>query len=302
MKSKIQLFILPLFLIVCFSCKEFETDFTRESNYRLKKITETNVSDNAVKIHYFTYEKDKLSEWKTCFIDENEQLQESKKLNFSYTNTIIEVIHYKKTNDEWEKHQLYKFTVQNHLIIEKLVSRYSFPECEQCWKYRYIYTGDKLTETIKYINSDASIWEVIEKNCYTYDGNDLAMYQYFNTSNDGQLLLDYSKIYTTENGICVSWEGGINHAGTDWVATQKIEFEYTQGLLSSEMYFIRNDVRNEWQNFGSVQYFYDENSYLIESLTSRGNGITYEYEKGKGNSEWFLDGVNEIVKPGIITW
>lgn len=297
-----KLYQILLLFILCFSCKEYETDFIPDNEYRIVKITENNVENYEVNIHYFAYDnRGKLYEWKKYFINENNELQELRKLNFSYTGNVIETTIFNKKNNEWEKHQLFKFTVEGDHIVEKLITHYSPRECEQCWKYKYRYLNSNLIETTKFGKNNSGIWEILEKNTYSYKNNYLIKYQYFYATNDGNLILDYSRDYTIESGICTCWKGGTIIDNTDWAPTQKIEFEYAQGKLSSETYSIRSNTNSEWQIFGSINYFYDWNNYLIERLTSRGNSIRYEYEKGKGNLELFLDWPYETVKPGIVT-
>ena len=145
MRTSQKLWFVILLFVCNLSCKEFDSNLPT-NNYRISKITQTNLLDNTVYYYQFTYQNDQLLECKTSFLNNNNQIQESRKLNFFYSVGEVEVSIQKKKNNEWEKFQKLQFEIDNDLIVRKLISRYSFPKCENCWRYEYKYDCNNLSE------------------------------------------------------------------------------------------------------------------------------------------------------------
>jgi len=281
----IQHFLIAVILIsILFSCKDYDSDNLPDNNFRIKKILELNEYGEESIVHSFTYENDKIILWRSHSRNEKDELREIIKVEVSYDGNSMSALQFQKVNNEWEKHQGCIFTIQNDRICEKLVSRYSSPECRNCWKYQYKYIGARLEESKKYFCNGSDDWKLLNKQFYTYEDNSLSQYENFMVTEDGKPELDYLRLYSIENNKVSGWEGGVVVKDSDWQPAEKKEFVYEQGLMSSETYSVWDEQNKRWQFFGSVGYYYDINTNLVEEITSNGNSIRYEYENGRGNA------------------
>lgn len=273
-----------IILLLSFSCKEYDSHLLPENIFRVKTIIEVNEYGDDEKIHNFTYENDKLILWTTFYKNETEDLLRIKKVSVSYKDNTIFVMQSLLVNNKWEEQQECKFIIQNNLIREKLVSRHRFPACSDCWKYSYTYIGSKLNECKKFSKSSSGDWELIEKQAYAYQNNNLVKYEDFIVNQDGELVLDYVRNYFLENEEPTGWEGGTFASSREWYPTQKMEYIYEQDLMFSLLYSVWDASNNSWKLFGTTSYSYDANNNLIDELTSTGKSIHYVYEAGKGNA------------------
>lgn len=287
MKFPERLLIVIFCICLCITCKQFELedlDNTMNS-YRVKMISQYNISGEEVSKDIFNYKDEKLVSWQSCYKNEDGELTQSKKVNAAYNGVnIITTLSY-LNNNKWSPQQECNYTVSNNRICEKVVTRLASPECNECWKYKYKYCESKLVEWNKYIKTETDDWLQIRKNTFIYKDNKLIECKDSVYSNNLKMKLDYRKIFVYENGKVVEWFGGICNNDRVWAPTQKTEYSYEQDNIATKTYFVWDSINESWNYFGFVKYYYNENNYLIEETTSSGIRKLYEYEKGCGNTE-----------------
>ena len=296
MKSILKFALFLLLFFAFGSCKEFDTEITFEDAYRISEIIEKDQLNGSERRYLFVYEKNNLTECNSCFKDESNEFQKSGRIVFSYEANKVNVLLLRKQTDSWNKHQLTEFVTNGQCILEKIVTRYSFPECQQCWKYKYKYQNEKLVESTKYLKGNTADWKVFEKLVYRFEENILLEYQYYKASAEGHLLLDYKRKYNNDNGICECWYGGIIRPDSVWHPTQFMEYAYYDGKISSQKYYQRGYDDFDWKFSADISYAYDINNNLIERSTSNGHMLLYKYEKGNGNAFMFFNSSNDIVQ------
>ena len=291
--------VLSLVILGCYSCKEYELELTDENCYRLSKVIENNIIDDFEKIHVLSYKDERLIQLQSSLMNKNGELQDFQKIHFEYGINNVDVFLYKKRNVNWELYQSYELKIQNGKCIEKLVSRFVFPVCQQCWKYIYQYKGRQLSNILKYMKGSTGQWELLRKDAFEYEEELPGKYQLYMASNTGNLMLDYQGIYSNSNGYCDSYVSGIIVNGI-WQTNQKNVFIYYQTLLSTKSCYRRTDPSEEWIFYSSINFYYDVNGNLTERVTSSGYSFKYEYEPGKGNSDLFIDDPTQSITKGII--
>lgn len=297
MKFIRKLIVVLILFTLSFSCKDFSPDILTGNEFRIKRITELNEYGEEIVVQTFTYEKNKLIFWRTYYYDDVNELQASRKVEVKYNGNTINALQFKKVNAEWKAHQSCSITVQNNLVKKKLISRKSFPECENCWKYNYEYIGSNLQECSKFIKDELGNWNQLHRQLYTYRNSKPFRYESFVEAENGTLRLDYIRNYTIINDEITGWEGGICVNGDEWQPTQKMEYFYEGDVMSTMNYFISTGLDTSWNFFGKVDYLYDIDYNLIEEIFSNGSSIEYEYEAGKGNASLIYCEPNETSGP-----
>jgi len=297
MKKLKHLLVLLCCTTIIFSCKKLDdySDLTGNS-YRIKHVIEYNETGEENQRFLFSYKSEKLISWQQFTKNENGEMEECKKFNISYKGSIITVSERCKLNDKWNLHKEVDYKISNNLVHEEIISRHSTHPCIGCWKYSYNYSGSRLIEWVKYIKNENNTWEQCRKVEYNYVENKLTGYKHFVKSNGTDSKLDYLRKYFYLNEEVAGWQGGTYREGFDWKPSQQIEYTYEQNKISTKTYSVWDNSLNSWEFFGSINYFYDENNYLIEETTLSGIKTLYEYEPGNGNASLFYYDANDLAQ------
>lgn len=270
------------------ACKQYDIDLdTIHNTHRIKMITEYDNSGDEVARDLFTYKDERLVLWQRLSKNENGEMKENWEINVKYNNGNIIASLFNNRNGELSPQQECNYTLFNDLVLEKIVSRLAPPQCNECWKYNYIYQGSRLIEWNKFIKTETNEWKKIRQDQYSYNNNKLIEYKDFVDFDDTGLRLDYKKTYSYKNNRISGWFGGICIAGSEWSPTQKVEYAYDQNNVSTKTYLIWDDTDKSWKYFGALNYYYDAYNNLIEEASSSGTTKIYQYENGRGNSSLF---------------
>jgi len=287
-KNLIRLLLSFVLVIGTVSCKEFidETDFIKNS-HRVKQIIEYDNSGKEIGRDIFSYESERMVLWQYLYNNEGGEMIEYWRITVSYSGDNVNAIKYYSEIDGWEKYTKSSFKIINNLIHEELKSNYGGLECIECWKYNYTYSGSFLMKWTKSIKSGEDKWERCRKGEYIYENDLLTEYKVSVISESCEWMPDYKNIYFYEKDKISGWQGSNYNADGGVVLSQKIEFSYENNKMSTRTYSVWDASTDSWRFFGSLNYYYDENNYLLEDISSFGDRTLYEYEEGHGNASLF---------------
>lgn len=167
----------------------------------------------------------------------------------------------------------------------------------ECWKYEYKYYDSKLTEWKSFVQTENEVLKRFRRGEYLYQNNKLVEYGDFVITENSVWKQDYKRTYNCNADKVIEWSGGTYNAGVEWFPTQKIEYSYDgDNYLSIKKYSVWDINSRLWRYFGSLNYFYDENNYLIEKASSYGERTIYTYEEGHGNASLLYYDANDLTE------
>ena len=279
---KIYLFL--LLILLCITCKEFNVETNDfESSFRIKTIIQYDEFGEETGRDVFNYKADKLILWLWYYYEES-VCTTGRKVEVVYEGDNFKATMSMKKKEIWERQRECQFTVSGGRVHERLVSRLSSPQCEECWNYVYDYTDSGILKWKEFVKNNDYTWLEYRKVEYEYDNKNLVRYKDYVNYNQTGFKLDYIKEYFIENDKVAGWQGGTYIEDLDWSPTQKVDYAYEQNNIVLKSYSVWNQELKKWNAFGSVSYKYDVHDNLIEEISSSGIRTVYEYERGKGNA------------------
>jgi len=262
----ILLFVLSFFILFCSKDENKEAE-----EYRVKKmIWEDSQSE-------FFYNKEKLisvNDYKTdcdlLAIDGKDSIQ-------YIDNNVIMTTCYLNEENEYKETIKMVYTVNGNQVTA--FSLYLM--FDQSWKevgqYEYEYQNGKLIGYGGFIEDSESRYETKTELIYE---DKLLMQSVSIDIREGSVDSTSKKIYEYKNGNLTAIIEYVYSNGS-WIENLKKEYEWNNGKITSIIEYDYYD--NEWELDFKDEYKYNSKGYL----SSINGEIFYEYEKGKGNIEFF---------------
>ena len=193
----------------------------------------------------YSYNNDSIEEV-MYYLEDQTWLPEQKTL--TYGNWVET---YRWSEETWAASSL---TTYEYDSLNRLLFIMNYRHTDSSWventKYEYIYGAEGLLDTCLFFSMRDSTWRLSERELYSYD----------------------------ENQKCISLlsqrKGGWGPFANSWMDSYKYEFEYQDGELVSELYYISTG----WFGGGQMsldsklEYFFDANGNLQNKTASVYNG------------------------------
>jgi len=256
-------------------------------SYRIKQVVYDNEGTSNDWKYIFTYEGEKLVKVTEYEKDADGNWVEYSKSDYSYSGENATITDYYYTN-EWVIDEKYEYLIQNDLLMQELYYFYDDGDWINSSKWVYQYSGGNLTgyQSFYDYNEDGTLEEDY-KGEYVYQNNKLTEYKDYEIDNSGNWQ-QYDREIITYNGDKLStWTDYDLDESSNWIEMDKAEYQYSGNNISQINYFTQNDELTQWQTDGTKTFSYDSNDYLTEEITESGRKITYEYEEGTGNAQFF---------------
>lgn len=282
------------FLIVIACSKEDSTQLGDSNNLNLDfRISEQTIylNNRLVQRLIYEYQNDKLIMLKTFNANENNELIEEGRSEFTYEGDKISLNTLINQSEVWvEVGGVTEYVIQNNHIVEQNSyqqmilsgqSIYDYQEQNEIPKYyeRYAYRDGSFTliQTGEYIENSYVIYSRLDENDM-FNEYSKSTFSYL----DGQLneIILYNKEADTDDS---------------WLQNEKIKYNFSGNELLSKAFYQWNVVLNDWTNSYSDSFKYDSNGSLIEQVSSyflennQDVKVVNNYDVGKGNWSIFLN-------------
>lgn len=185
------------------------------------------------------------------YVLENGKWKQSRQTLYSYDtenyNKLLGVIHLNATEDGLERASLTQYEYDD---LDRLTLVMNYIPGEEVWaensKYEYSYNAEGLIDTCVYFTKrNNGTWNEAERQFYSYDENQQC------------------------TGLSSQRKGGWGPFANQWMDSYRYEFEYENGALARELYYVPAGWFGSDMSLESIcEYEFDENGNLLRKTAS----------------------------------